>query len=54
MDVYLVRHTSVDVPRGVCYGQSDVLLKETFPQEGEGVKAKLNDLLPDKSILDAV
>ena len=54
MDVYLVRHTSVDVPGGVCYGQSDVPLKETFPQEGEGVKAKLNDLLPDKSILDAV
>ncbi|MBR4088169.1 MAG: alpha-ribazole phosphatase, partial [Bacteroidales bacterium] len=27
MDVYLVRHTSVDVPGGVCYGQSDVPLK---------------------------
>ena len=24
MNIYLIRHTSVDVPKGLCYGQSDV------------------------------
>lgn len=54
MDIYFVRHTSVDVPKGVCYGQSDVPLKETFLQEAESVKGRLNVLLPDMSLLDAV
>ena len=26
MEVILIRHTSVDVPPGVCYGQTDVPL----------------------------
>ncbi|MDR0658310.1 MAG: alpha-ribazole phosphatase [Mediterranea sp.] len=33
MKVKLIRHTSVDVPQGICYGQTDVPLKDTFPQE---------------------
>ena len=33
MEVILIRHTSVDVPPGVCYGQTDVPLKPTFEQE---------------------
>lgn len=36
MNLYLIRHTSVDVPAGVCYGQSDVPVKNTF--ETEAVK----------------
>ena len=54
MKVYLVRHTSVDVPRSICYGQTDVPLKSSFPQEAALVKEKLENLFPDKSILDAV
>ena len=54
MNVYLVRHTAVDVPRGMCYGQTDVPLKETFPQEAAAVAGRLDAVLPDKSILDAV
>lgn len=30
MQVTLVRHTRVDVPRGVCYGWSDVPCAPTF------------------------
>lgn len=45
MEVYLVRHTSVDVPRGICYGQSDVPVRDTFPQEAAAVKAKLQHLV---------
>ena len=33
MVVYLIRHTSVDVPQGVCYGQTDVPLNPTFEEE---------------------
>ena len=27
MEIYLIRHTSVDVPAGYAYGQTDVPLK---------------------------
>ena len=30
MVIYFMRHTAVDVPQGVCYGQTDVPLKPTF------------------------
>ena len=33
MNIYLIRHTSVDVPKGLCYGQSDVPLRPTFEAE---------------------
>ena len=41
MEAVLVRHTSVDVPPGVCYGRTDVPLKATFPQEATAVAAAL-------------
>lgn len=41
MKIYFVRHTAVGVPSGVCYGQSDVGLAETFLQEAATVKDKL-------------
>lgn len=41
MKLVLVRHTAVDVPPGVCYGQTDVGLKSTFPQEAEAVRSRL-------------
>lgn len=37
MNVYFIRHTAVDVPPGVCYGQTDVPLKESFIIEAEVV-----------------
>ena len=33
MEITLIRHTSVDVPKGICYGQTDVPLKDSFEQE---------------------
>jgi alpha-ribazole phosphatase len=33
MKIKLIRHTSVDVPKGICYGQTDVPLKDTFQEE---------------------
>ena len=34
----------MDVPRSICYGQSDVPVRETFPLEAEVVKGKLEYL----------
>ncbi|MBQ1930053.1 MAG: alpha-ribazole phosphatase [Bacteroidales bacterium] len=47
MIVYLVRHTSVNVPKGVCYGQTDVPLNDTFPIEAASVKENLSNIGDD-------
>ena len=41
MEIVLVRHTSVDVPHGTCYGQTDVPLRDTFEQEAAVTKQNL-------------
>lgn len=41
MKLTLIRHTSVDVPKGICYGITDVPLASTFPEELKKVRQKL-------------
>lgn len=41
MTIYLIRHTSVDVPRGTCYGHTDVSLRDTFEAEAALTKEHL-------------
>ena len=41
MEVYIVRHTRVNVAKDVCYGQSDVGLANTFAEEAALLMAKL-------------
>lgn len=45
MKLILVRHTSVHVPPGTCYGQTDVGVADTFEQEAAQTKATLDALL---------
>lgn len=45
MTLHLVRHTSVKVEAGVCYGQSDVPLSESFALEARAVREHLASLL---------
>jgi len=40
-EVWLVRHTTVDVPAGTCYGRTDVALRETFAVEAAEVRHAL-------------
>jgi alpha-ribazole phosphatase len=40
-EVWMVRHTAVDVPAGTCYGRSDVPLRESFAAEAEAVRGVL-------------
>ena len=47
MEVYLIRHTSVDVPKGTCYGFTDVPLSDTFETEATITRQQLDDLVFD-------
>lgn len=46
MEIILIRHTSVDVPPGVCYGQTDVPLKDTFEEEARRTLQTLETYKP--------
>jgi len=44
MEIYLIRHTKVNVEKGVCYGQTDVELSDSYPEELQKIKAKLSGI----------
>jgi alpha-ribazole phosphatase len=44
MNLYLIRHTRVDMPPGICYGNSDVPVADTFPEELLTIKSKLQGI----------
>lgn len=50
MEIILIRHTSVDVPPGICYGQTDVPLKATFEEEAAVTAENLKAYLPFEHI----
>lgn len=50
MEVILIRHTSVDVPHGTCYGWTDVPVRSTFEAEAAETLHQLKTYGP----LDAV
>jgi alpha-ribazole phosphatase len=37
MEIHLIRHTTPDIEAGICYGQSDIPLKNSFEIEFESV-----------------
>src|SRR5688500_4962497 len=41
MEIYLIRHTTPQVGKDICYGQSDLDLGDAFPQEYEFLKNNL-------------
>ena len=41
MEIYLVRHTAVDIAKGVCYGQADIGVAPTFLSEAAIIKQHL-------------
>lgn len=44
MKVFLIRHTSPDVPKGTCYGQTDVPVAPTFREEAASTLAAIPDV----------
>ncbi len=45
-----IRHTRVGVPSGICYGQTDVPLAETYADEWRSVKKQLRHIRFDRII----
>jgi len=43
MIIHLIRHTTPDIKAGICYGQSDLALADSFEQEADAVLSKLLD-----------
>lgn len=50
MDLFLIRHTTPDIPKGVCYGQADIGVKESFARERDRVQAMLHEESKQKLI----
>ncbi|WP_329903326.1 alpha-ribazole phosphatase [Porphyromonas pogonae] len=48
MNIYLVRHTAVNVQAGTCYGHTDVGLKDSFEAEALEVKKQLETIKFDR------
>jgi alpha-ribazole phosphatase len=44
MDIYLIRHTKTDTLKGLCYGQTDVALADSFLEETRQLQQKLPEL----------
>lgn len=47
MDVYLIRHTRTQTETGLCYGQTNVALADSFADDAEALRAKLPELPAD-------
>ncbi len=43
MELLFIRHTTVDIPKGICYGQSEVPLAATFEEETVSILKKIKD-----------
>lgn len=48
MQIYLIRHTSVAVAPGTCYGQTDVATADTFEEEAAVTKSHLDGIMFDR------
>ena len=53
MEVVLIRHTSVDAPKGTCYGWSDVPVAETFEHKAAETKAQLAVYTPFDAVFSS-
>src|SRR5271170_2762307 len=42
-DIYLIRHTTPAVAKGICYGQTDLDVTESFSRESEVIRRHLPD-----------
>jgi alpha-ribazole phosphatase len=49
MKLLLIRHTSVDVKPGICYGASDMPLRDSFCEEAARVKTRLSEYKIDQA-----
>lgn len=53
MEIYLIRHTTPDIPKGTCYGASDLEVVDTFPQEAAAIKSVLPNTHQEATIISS-
>ena len=53
MDIYLIRHTKTGTLKGLCYGQTDVALADSFPEEAQQLQLKLPELKPNTLVFSS-
>lgn len=53
MDIYLIRHTHTDTKKGLCYGQSNVALSQSFADDALQLLNKLPELKPDCQVFSS-
>jgi alpha-ribazole phosphatase len=53
VDIYLIRHTKTETVNGLCYGQTDVALANSFDHEAQLIREKLPDLSVDCLIISS-
>ncbi|WP_430815036.1 alpha-ribazole phosphatase [Carboxylicivirga sp. RSCT41] len=41
MDIWLIRHTTPDIDKGICYGQLDLNIIDSFKKEADAIKTHL-------------
>ncbi|MEW5821532.1 MAG: alpha-ribazole phosphatase [Cyanobacteriota bacterium] len=46
MEIFLIRHTSVDINKEICYGFSDVKLADNYKEDFKKLKKKLKPINP--------
>jgi alpha-ribazole phosphatase len=44
--IYLIRHTTPDVEKGICYGSSDLPVAQSFTDEADTILQKLDGFVP--------
>ena len=54
MDIIMIRHTRVGVPKGTCYGWSDVPVADTFEAEAIQTAKNLKEILSDGIVPDKI
>jgi alpha-ribazole phosphatase len=53
MDIYLIRHTKTDTLKGLCYGQSDVPLADSFAEDVQQLQQKLPGFKANSLVLSS-
>ncbi len=53
MDIYLIRHTQTATDPGLCYGQSDIALADSFAEEMGAVHDKLPEFDEDCTVFSS-
>lgn len=53
MDIYLIRHTRTAAEPGLCYGQSNIALANSFPEEARALQQKLPVLAENHQVFSS-